>query len=228
MEKKLSTRSDTKRLCRRLATFRSARATSYGCLVTLALVGWSGCSRGPAPPPLPSVSPRRAGNEAIAVFDTNNDGKLSGDEVWKSPLLLAAYSRLDANNDSAVTAQEVADLVRKWQKATTRIIRFSPTVYYGGEPLAGATITLEPAPFLGSDFPSASAVTDAKGKARFIGQDRRYPGVYLGLYTVRISKLENGKETIPACYNTKSELAREVLPDTVSSTLGAWFYLNKD
>ena len=38
-----------------------------------------------------------------------------------------------------------------------------------------------------------------------------YPGnIYVGLYKVRISKKVNGRETLPARYNTQTELGREV------------------
>jgi hypothetical protein len=198
------------------------------CLAGVTLLFWTGCSRGPAAPPLPSVSPRRAGNEAVALYDADDDGVLKGDEIWETPLLLSQYSLLDANNDKTITASEIADRVRAWQDSPSRIMRASPTVMLDGKPLAGATVTLDPAPFLGPDYPSATAVTDSKGRARFAGQDRRYPGVYLGLYTVRISKLEDGKETIPARYNTKSELSYEISPENWINSVFNWFHLEKD
>ena len=37
-----------------------------------------------------------------------------------------------------------------------------------------------------------------------------YPGIYVGLYRVRISKKVDGKETLPARYNTATELGREI------------------
>jgi hypothetical protein len=41
-------------------------------------------------------------------------------------------------------------------------------------------------------------------------------GVHFGLYKVRISKLSNGQETLPARYNTETELGQEVSYDDPS------------
>jgi hypothetical protein len=88
-----------------------------------------------------------------------------------------------------------------------------------GEPLAGATVTFEPESFLGSDIKSAVAVTTPFGDVAptIPPEERPDPklpgGAQFGLYKVRISKIVNGKETIPAKYNTDTILGQEVSYD---------------
>ena len=127
--------------------------------------------------------------------------------------LAAAIRTTDADHDGVITRDEIKVRIQKWQASTSRLMMISPRFYFDGKPLVGATVTLEPAEFLGIPDVSFSAVTDAKGAAQFAGNDRRYPGVYLGLYRVRVSKIDHGKELIPAKYNTNTVLAHEVASD---------------
>ena len=187
-----------------------------------------GCSQTPAPPPLPKVSPRKAANEAMALYDANDDGMINADELSRSPALQVAQLSIDVDNDGSITAREIATRVRAWRNSTARMMKANPSFYFQGEPLAGATVTLEPAPFLGPNYPTSTATTDARGIARFGGHDRRYPGVYVGLYTVRVSKLKDGQETIPAKYNTQSELAYEASAEQWTNTLFSFYNLEAD
>ena len=52
-----------------------------------------------------------------------------------------------------------------------------------------------------------------------------YPGIYVGLYRVRISKKVNGKETLPARYNTETELGREIATNIRDSRGNIMFHL---
>ena len=88
-----------------------------------------------------------------------------------------------------------------------------------GQPLSGALITFEPEKFLGDEIKTAFATTNQFGTAAPsipIEQrpDPKLPGgANFGLYKVRISKIVNGKETIPARYNTETVLGQEVSYD---------------
>lgn len=146
----------------------------------------------------------------MARFDRNEDGQLDAEEIRNAPVLRRSYVQIDADQDGKITAAEIADRVQAWHDSTARMMKATATIYLGSEPLAGATVTLDPVPYLNPNYPTATAVTDDRGTARFTGQDRRYPGIYVGLYAVRVSKLVDGQETIPARYNTESELFYEV------------------
>jgi hypothetical protein len=156
----------------------------------------------------------------------NQDGVLDISELMKSPTLRIAISEIDADKNGKVTSAEIANHIRSWQRSNEILLPASPRIIFKGAPLAGATVTLVPAPFLGTGYPNVSAVTDSKGKARFTGSDRRYPGVYAGLYEVRVSMIKDGKELIPARYNRDSELALEVSQASWLEGLFATYFLD--
>ena len=182
------------------------------CLLIAAVL--VGCSQLPSAPSAPSISARGASSEAMTLYDANQDGKIDADEM-KAPgcPLAAAIKTIDANRDGAVTRDEIKDRIRKWQASTSRLMMITPRFYFDQKPLVGATVTFEAAEFLGIPDVSYTAVTDADGAAKFSGTDRQYPGIYLGLYRVRVSKKDHGKELIPAKYNTNTVLAHEVASD---------------
>jgi hypothetical protein len=80
-------------------------------------------------------------------------------------------------------------------------------------------VTFEPEAFLGDQIKKAVGVTTMYGDAMptISPEDRPDPkmpgGVHLGLYKVRISKIVNGKEAVPAHYNQETTLGQEVSYD---------------
>jgi hypothetical protein len=165
------------------------------------------------------MDPDDAGSQAMEMYDTNGDGNVAGDELEKAPGLKAALSRLDANGDKAVSADEVAERVRSWQKSGYGLMSFGFTVTLNGRPLTDAIVTFEPEEFLGDEIKPASCTTNAfgGGGATIAKEDRPAPttpsGMHLGLYKVKVSKIADGKETIPTKYNTETTLGQEVSID---------------
>ena len=86
-----------------------------------------------------------------------------------------------------------------------------------GKTLAGATVTYVPEEFRGEDVEETSGVTDESGSAYPQGQDAKYPGLYAGVYRIRISKIVDGAETIPARYNAETILGKEIAFDAPST-----------
>lgn len=185
----------------------------------LALVLCTSCARGPAPVHQPGIDPGDAGSRAMEMYDTNQDGKVAGDELEKAPGLKAALARLDQDGDKAVTADEVAARVRTWQTSGHGLLSFGYKVTLNGRPLPDATVTFEPEAFLGDELKPASGATNMMGGggATIAKEDRPSPttppGMHLGLYKVKISKIADGKETIPAKYNSATTLGQEVAMD---------------
>jgi len=190
---------------------RSGDSFIFNWVVVLAIAcgGLAGCSRFPAAPQLPKVSAKGVSAKALSLYDTNEDGKIEAEEGMKSPALRATWRLIDKDEDGFITSEEVAEHIRSWQKSPSFIVDAMSTFYMNGKPLVGATITLEPADFLGTSYPTVSALTNAKGKAHFSLEDPRYPGIYAGIYKVVISKRQDGKELIPAKYNSETELGCE-------------------
>jgi len=196
----------------------SARLRSASLAVLLA-VGFSSCARGPAAVNQPYIDPDDAGSQAMQMYDTNGDGKVAGDELLKAPGLNAALERLDKDGDKAVTADEVAERIRTWQKMGRGLMSFAFTATLDGRPLTDAVVTFEPEPFLGDEIKKASCTTNASGNggATIAMEDRPNPatpsGMHLGLYKVKFSKVVGGKETIPTKYNSETTLGQEVATD---------------
>ncbi len=176
----------------------------------LALIFFAGCSRLPSAPKLPSVSPKRAAAKAMSLYDANEDGKIDRSEISKSFALMWASYWMNQDKDRSLSEVEIADRIRSWQNSGTHMMPVSFTVSLDGEPLAGVTVTLEPAEFLGSAYPRVEAVTNYKGKAYFKGPDPKFPGVFVGCYNVLVSKVVDGEETLSERYTSRPVMGFEV------------------
>ena len=131
----------------------------------------------------------------------------------------SALSLLDTNNDGGVSADEVAHRVAAWRASQIAIAPVKITVNWRGAPLEGATIRLIPEEYLGSDFREALGETDEFGIAHVSIPAENRPtsdtpiGVQFGLFSMQISKEEDGKEILPAKYNAETTLGLEVSYD---------------
>jgi hypothetical protein len=171
----------------------------------------AGCRDGKGPK-APSFDPSGSAQAAIEAYDTDGDGQLNAEELRQSPALAMSLPRTDANGDGALSADEIADRITYLQGATA-VINGSVEVFLDGKSLEGATVTLDPEPFMGDALKASSATTNDLGRTFIVGHDPDYPGIWLGFYKVRISKKVDGKETLPAKYNTETELGLEAADD---------------
>lgn len=192
--------------------------------VGLGVVFTAGCSRRPSRVHPPSINASSAGREAMKQYDLDGDGKVSGAELDKAPSLKFALSRLDTDGDGAVTADDVAARVGAWQESKVGRMSAVLTILSNGKPLEGATVTLDPEPFLGSDVKPATGVTDSSGLVMpsiETGPDDP-PGVAPGFYLVRVTK--EGM-SIPPMYNTETVLGVELAQDVIELEEGIMFDL---
>ena len=180
-------------------------------LIICCLIACAGC--GVASPDRPAFDPRGSAKEALSTLDANSDGFIDEKEVEKAPGLKAAFAPTDADQDGKLTADEIEKRITYYKSAPTTIVQGSTLVTLRRRPLVDATVTFEPEPFLGSAFGSCSGMTDEKGIASIKGHDAEFPGIYLGFYRVRVSREVNGKETIPAKYNSETEIGYEATDD---------------
>jgi hypothetical protein len=195
-------------------------------LFTLSVASF-GCSRYPTAPTRPSLIPGAASQQALESYDTNEDGQIDVEEAKASPGLTQAFIRIDSNGDQALSADEIADRIRYYKSAATTIISGGVEVTFAGRPLPGARVTFEPEPFLGAAFTDCSGVTDAGGITSLEGPDADFPGIYLGMYRVRISKETKGKEIVPEKYNKQTTLGYEAADDIPLVSRGILFNLEK-
>jgi len=196
--------------------------TMSRAVVSLALATLASCNSGPARVAQPYISAGAAGSAAMDEYDTNGDGAVAGDELEKAPSLKAALKNLDKDGDSRVTAAEVTERVQAWQSQNTGLTNVRCLVVMDGRPLVGADVVFEPESFLGDEIETAVGVADSSGTVSpVIPKDKRPtpqtpPGLRLGLYKIKISKIVGGKETVPARYNAETTLGQEVSADDPS------------
>ena len=181
----------------------------------------------------PPIDPVAAGAEAIKMYDTNKDDKISGAELDKCPAIKAALAQIDPSGKGEVTAEMITGRLRKVQESKLGRMSLGCTVTRYGVPLAGATVTFVPEKFLGPNVPQATGKTDVNGMAMLSsvpaadaspGGPRQSSGVAPGLYRVVITV--DGM-TIPPKYSTEAGtvLGQEVAMDAAGIQQGIKFDL---
>jgi hypothetical protein len=193
------------------------------CLAIGFSLAAGGCSGGPPRTRPPEIDAEAAAQQAIAMYDTNGDGSISGKELDKCPGIKGAIEHYDIKHDGKITAAAIAVRIREWQETKLGTTATKVRVLLDGQPLEGATVTFEPEPFLGPNVATASGQTVKNGGALLTiatdpqnSQSERKPGIHCGLYKVRISKLIDGHETLPARFNSNTELGVEIAPHSES------------
>ena len=188
-------------------------------LLLLTLLG--GCNQHPAALAFPQINPSKVAEQAIATYDQSGDGELDKLELESSPALARAQQQLDRNKDGLVSPEEIANRIRQWRDSGTVVIDVIAEVTLDGEPLSNAEVTIEPEPFMGDAYKPILSVTDSTGMATFASSDQRVPGLKVGFYRVRISRIGEGNESLPKQYNEQSELGLEVAANSGNHSLFA-------
>ncbi len=190
------------------------------------IVGAIGCSQGPRSIQPPKVNASAAATAAIEQYDRNGDGKLSKDEWRLSPDLTAVAAEYDQNGDGELTSEEIANGVAAWQQTGIGARSVPFEVRWKGQPLAGATVRLEPASFLGGAVKGASGQTSVAGSGQFnmTAEDRpknapNMPLMQPGLYHVIVT---HPSIKIPAKYNTETTLGIEITSANPGSVGVKW------
>lgn len=191
------------------------KLTQFLVLSSIMIV--AGCSQGPsriAPPSIPSD----AGDAAVKQYDTDGDNALAAAELDKAPALKSTLARLDENGDKKLTAEEIGHRIQSWRDSKVALITVIVTVTYDQRPLSGAEVALVPDKFLGTAIRTARGTTNQNGAtAARISDVVEEQGVSPGFYRIEISKKNGAQETLPAKYNTASELGIEIAPDVPAS-----------
>jgi hypothetical protein len=175
-----------------------------------------GCSRGPGRFEAPEVDPESAAASAMELYDANDDAALSKEELANCPGILAQIKLYDQNGNGAVDQDEISRRLADLLKYRTGATGLNALVLYNGKPLGGATVVLEPEPYLGDQVQKAEGVTDGAGSAdlgippEFVPEHlRRIKCVHYGTFKVRIN---HPTIPLPAKYNTATELGYETQP----------------
>ena len=140
--------------------------------------------------------PAKVGEAAIAELDKNKNGSIEGSELDASPALRQAVAAIDTNGDQKLTAAEIQKRISQYSR-TDFPVTFRVTL--DGQPLAGATMTIEREKFLGPSK-SVTITTSNEGLAA--------TDLPSGFYRIRVTK-DDAK--LPARYNTQTILGRELV-----------------
>jgi hypothetical protein len=162
----------------------------------------SGCGQGAPARVYPDKPDPRSGERAIELYDANKDGYLDAKELEKAPGLKAAMKTVDSNHDGKISAGEISARIAAWADSKLGQMGVVCVVTHNGQPLVGAKVKFVPESFLGSELKAAEGTSDAHGTERL----RLCPG----FYRVEISK---SGESIPARFNTETQLGQEVAED---------------
>jgi hypothetical protein len=153
---------------------------------------------------------RDAANQTLAEYDANKDGALDAKELEACP----GSERPETGGQEQRQPPDrrrdrrPATFFQQQGMQTDVSVEVTPTAGPGR-----ATVTLVPEKFMGPSVKSASTVTDEAGTGYFKTEGSDYVQVALGYYRVEVSKKVQGREVIPAKYNTKTVLGQEVSPD---------------
>ena len=175
----------------------------------------TGCHRGPGVK-IPAYDPQQAAQQAVETMDSNSDQLLSRDELAASPGLLSNLASIDQDADQQLSAAEIEQRVARYTDMGVGAMSVQCLVYWSGQPLVGAEISFVPETFMTDTVKLGKGRTRNDGSAALVTEDR-FPGLSPGLYRVVISKMQSGQETIPARYNTATELGYEVTLDSTNA-----------
>jgi hypothetical protein len=192
-----------------MQAFRRSWISTATLLVVL------GCSGRPSAIAPPDIDPEGLADAAIKQYDKSGDAVIDNTELEFAPSLRFSLDRIDTNGDKRIVPEEIARFAQQhWVDSPVGIVRVQCVVNLKGRPLDGATVTLEPETFMqGAVYPASGVTRGGTAALDVADKHRPHPnahGAQTGLYLVRVSKIVNGKETIPSKYNEQTVLGCEV------------------
>jgi hypothetical protein len=172
----------------------------------------AGCPAGPSRVEAPAFDPQKAASKALELFDTDGSGTIAGKELDQSPGLKSALAAMDQDSDGGLSPEEISDRIAQIVESKLGAMQVACVVLHRGQPLPGVQIRFVPEPFLdGVIQPAEGTTTDGgMGIATLQSAGGQTSGIQPGFYRVELSRQVNGREMLPAKYNTQTVLGGEV------------------
>ena len=207
----------------------SSRQTISLLVVAIAGIQCLGCTGRPRPLKPPKYKPAATAKATLELYDANDDGLLSKEELASCPAILQAIKKFDTDQDGSVSEIEIQSRVQYWRDSGMGVQTSSFQVFLDGRPLPNAQVVLDPEPFLAHLCPTATCATTKGGAASPNAPADQLPdgisyGMRCGLYKLRVT---HPQVDIPSRYNTDTELGIEVAPDTDFYNLPTFNLLSK-
>ena len=195
--------------------FDTLTGVLLGCLVVTC-----GCSQRPSPIKPVDVDPGGASAAAMEQYDKNTDGQLDDDELKALPGVAKYKDLYDLNGDGAVDRDEFQERLRAWKKGGLGFRQLPVVVMLDGKPLMNAEVEFIPEPYLQPAVKPSRGITSGDGTADMSvsvedmpsGLPSNITGVTGGTFKVKVTHPD---KTLPAKYNTETELGEEIASDTV-------------
>jgi hypothetical protein len=180
-------------------------------LAPLALWLATGCGPRLAPPP-PPLDPAGIAAAAVAALDSNRSGAIDPAEMTHA--LRSGAAKIDADGNGVLTAGELEQRLRRYEEFPVDNLPLGCIVRLDGRPLAEGQVRLVPEQYFGRSRRIVLGRTDPHGIVDFKVEGNDAFGVPQGIYRIEVSKPDAaGKETVPARYNTNSQLGQEIAFD---------------
>lgn len=201
-----------------LADYRSDHTRFIAPALALTLAMALGCSGRPARVVPADIDYEQSASKAIGTLDLDGDGQLSPDELSNSPALATAFERVDANKDTLLSRNEIADYLRRMQQSGVAMVSWTLRIMLDGKPVEGATVVLEPAEFLKPGVLPAEGVSDSRGLVTLAVAEEHRPApnakvLHCGIYNVLVSKRSGEQDLIPQRYTAEPSFGVEVRPE---------------
>ncbi len=176
------------------------------------LVPGSGCGSGQVA--APTYQPAEVARQAMAQYDSNQDGQLQAKELERCPALKKSLAHMDKNGDGGLDEGEIEKRLLSYRESQVHFMSVLGRVHKDGQPVKGALVTLMPEKFHGSALQPARGTSGADGQVVWKMEGENIPGmVACGFYRIEVSlKDSSGRETLPSRFNTETTLGREVGP----------------
>jgi len=208
-----------KRACLKSRKGSRLRISTVLCIAAV------GCSGGPPALRPPSLDPESAAEQAIELYDKDEDGVLSLSELKACPGMLAFLEIYDRDNDQMISPEEIVRRLQEFIDSRSALCKLSATVRLNRRPLGGATVRFIPEPYLGGEIRPATGKTRRGGSATMAIADEELPenqkgirGIHTATYRVEITHPEI---RLPAKFNTETVLLmaarRKSLADSAAS-----------
>lgn len=130
----------------------------------------------------------------MELWDSNGNGALDGDEMNQCPGLKRDLSAIDADQDGAMSQEELQARLAEFEENATGLKVASFLVTLNGQPLRNAQVRLVPEAFLEGVLETATGRTNNSGVVKPRSESADLQAMQLGYYRVEVEAPQLGTD----------------------------------